>query len=252
MESFFTFLNTGALLGWSIVLTILILHQQTPLSTSTINEWVDPFFDVSSDGRIPLIDLLFFLEALCCFEVTRIAIGQLKGNLILGIVLHMIRITCLLLVLPNGLTSSITSGDDNGYNNHMYNNPKFFTSILVLYSWSLTEVGRYPMYLFPKSNIARNVRLVLPMITFPIGCAAEAYGAYTVLIELLTISDDGNNSDNASEGSMLYWVKIASLCMVLLINGLLGPTLAYPALLKKGMKVVMGNKSKKQKEKKDA
>lgn len=245
MESFFTFLNTGALLGWSIVLTILLLHQQSTLSaTKRINEWVDPFFDVSSDGRMPLIDLLFFLEALCCIEVTRIAIGQLKGNLILGIVLHMIRITCLLLVLPNGLTSS-TSGDDND------NNPKLLTSILVLYSWSLTEVGRYPMYIFPKSNIARNVRLVLPMITFPIGCAAEAFGAYTVLIELLTMSDD-ENSDNASEDSMLYWVKIASLGMVLLINGLLGPTMAYPALLKKGMRVLMGNKSKSKKEKKNA
>ena len=99
------------------------------------------------------------------------------------------------------------------------------------------------MYIFPKSNIARNVRLVLPMITFPIGCAAEAFGAYTVLIELLTMSDD-ENSDNASEDSMLYWVKIASLGMVLLINGLLGPTMAYPALLKKGMRVLRGNKSK--------
>ena len=239
MESFFTFLNTGALLGWSIVLTILLLHQQSTLSTTKrINEWVDPFFDVSSDGRMPLIDLLFFLEALCCIEVTRIAIGQLKGNLILGIVLHMIRITCLLLVLPNGLSSA-----DYGHNNKYSINPKLFTSILVLFSWSLTEVGRYPMYIFPKSNIARNVRLVLPMITFPIGCAAEAYGAYTVLIELLTMSDDGN-SDNASEDNMLYWVKIASLGMVLLINGLLGPTMAYPALLKKGMRVLRGNKSK--------
>ena len=107
------------------------------------------------------------------------------------------------------------------------------------------------MYIFPKSNIARNVRLVLPMITFPIGCAAEAFGAYTVLIELLTMSDD-ENSDNASEDSMLYWVKIASLGMVLLINGLLGPTMAYPALLKKGMRVLMGNKSKSKKEKKNA
>ena len=138
MESFFTFLNTGALLGWSIVLTILLLHQyQSTLSTTKrITEWVDPFFDVSSDGRMPLIDLLFFLETLCCIEVTRIAMGQLKGNLILGIVLHMIRITCLLLVLPNGLSSA-----DYGHNN-TYNNPKLLTSILVLYSWSLTEVGR--------------------------------------------------------------------------------------------------------------
>ena len=38
----------------------------------------------------------------------------------------------------------------------------------------------------------------------------------------------------------------------LLINGLLGPTMAYPTLMKNGTRVYMGNKSENKKEKKRA
>ncbi|KAL7543840.1 hypothetical protein ACHAXR_013279 [Thalassiosira sp. AJA248-18] len=224
MESIFTFLNAGALLGWSLILCILLLQSTDLLSTFTT-----PFFHIDDDPtkRIPLIDLLIFLEVICFIEVGRIAIGQLKGNLVLGVVLHMIRMSCLLLVLPDGLRQA-----DDGFDF----SSQYFMSTLVLYSWSLTEVGRYPMYLFANSSKARYVRLVLPIFTFPVGAAAEAIGAYRVLSQLWGKSTDP-----------VYWVQVCSLGMVVLINSLLGPTMAYPALLKKGLPVLMGKGERKKK-----
>jgi hypothetical protein len=106
-------------------------------------------------------------------------------------------------------------------------------SLLVLYSWSLTEVGRYPMYLFPQSPIARRVRLVLPLFTFPAGAAAEALGAYGALARLLRRgAPDG--------GSASHWAAATLLGLVVFVNAGLGPTLAYPALLKKGLPALMG------------
>jgi len=186
-----------------------------------------PFFDTTTDDnndRLPIINLLLFLEGICFIEVGRIAIGQLKGNLVLGVILHLIRMSCLLIVLPAGLSS--------------LEDTKVLISTLVLYSWALTEVGRYPMYLFPSSGLARYVRLVLPIFTFPLGAFAEAVGAYWHLKQLLVEGDD------ATTGSSLYWIQVGLLVMVVGINTLLGPTMAYPALLKKGLPVLMGKKGK--------
>ena len=197
-------------------------------TTSLFPEWTDRFFkdaDVLDDD--PLIDLLLFLEVICFIEVGRIAVGQLKGNLVLGVVLHMIRMTCILLVLPDGLAGKMGG--------------QLFLSMLVLYSWSLTECCRYPMYLLPSSAKARNIRLIMPIFTFPVGAAAEAIGAYRVLTELLKgdLNDDGDGS------RFVYWIKIGSLGLVVLINSLLGPTMAYPALLKKGIPVLTGKAERK-------
>ena len=200
----FTLLNTAALAGWALVLGILL---------SQSSEWTYQFFESSFSHQILLIDLLIVLEGICFIEVGRIATGQIKGNLILGIVLHMIRMTCLMLVLPDGLGAAER---DN-------------ISIMVLYSWALTEVGRYPMYLFPSSSLARFIRLVLPIVTFPIGAIGEAVGAYGALSKLW---------DNNADG--LYWIKIGLLGVVIGVNSLLGPTMAYPALLKKGLPVLLG------------
>ncbi|KAL7550478.1 hypothetical protein ACHAWF_013700 [Thalassiosira exigua] len=219
------FLNFGALLGWSLILCILLLR-----STSSLTEWTTPFFEGhgAAPERLPLIDLLMFLEAICFVEVGRIALGQIKGNLVLGVVLHMIRLSCLILVLPGGLKGSDAS-DENLIDRKTL-------SIAVLYGWSLTEVGRYPMYIFPSSSAARYVRLVLPIFTFPVTAAAEAIGAYRVLTELLGREDE--------QTSALHWAKVGSLVVVVLINSLLGPTQAYPALLKKGLPVLMGKTDK--------
>jgi len=227
----FTFLNIGALLGWTFVL-FLLLSQLSVIQTSLpslIQQLTIPFFDTTTttaaddDDRLPIINLLLFLEGICFIEVGRIAIGQLKGKLVLGVILHLIRMTCLLIVLPAGLSSL----DDT----------KVLISTLVLYSWALTEVGRYPMYLVPSSELARYVRLVLPIFTFPVGAFAEAVGAYWHLKQLLV-------GDDAATRSSLHWLQVGLLVIVVGINALLGPTLAYPFLLKKGLPVLMGKKGK--------
>jgi hypothetical protein len=211
MESIFTFLNAAALFGWSSVLLILLTSAfiGRPL-------FVSEGGSAGGGGRIPLIDLLCVLEVICFVEVGRIAVGPLKGNLVLGTVLHVIRASCLIFILPEGLLR----GDR--------------AASWVLYSWSITEVGRYPMYLLPTSSAARRVRLVVPLFTFPVGCAAETYGAYRALT--MEWGDDGGGGENP--------VKLGLLGMVILVNGLLGPTMAYPALLKKGLPVLKGKAEK--------
>ena len=228
----FSFLNMGALVGWTFVL-LLLLSQLSIIQSSLpslIQQLTMPFFDSTTNttsDRLPIIDLLLFLEGICFIEVGRIAIGQLKGNLVLGVILHLIRMSCLLIVLPEGLTSSSETN--------------VLISTLVLYSWALTEVGRYPMYLFPSSSMARYVRLVLPIVTFPVGAFAEAVGAYWHLKQLL--AEDADDND-ASIRSSLHWIQVGLLVLVVGINSLLGPTMAYPALLKKGLPVLMGKKDK--------
>ena len=173
-ETFFTILNAVALSGWSIVLLIIILTTTTSTNNCSNGHDDDLVVDsdkckvcLSSGQRIPIIDLLYILELICIIEICRIAFGQLKGNLLLGLVLHAIRMTCLMYVLPDGILLL----------------PCDVTTMTVLYAWSITEVTRYPMYLYPTSDIARRVRLVVPLVTFPVGCMAEAYGSYRTLLK---------------------------------------------------------------------
>jgi hypothetical protein len=219
-ETCFTILNAMALLGWSLVLLITIFTTAT--STNNCSNERD-FLDnnkvcSSSIQRIPVINLLYILELICIIEVCRIAFGQLKGNLVLGLVLHAMRLACLIHVLPDNILLV----------------PCDVTTMLVLYAWSITEVTRYPMYLYPTSDIARRVRLVVPLFTFPVGCMAEAYGSYRTLLKEWKHMDE--------EGVERNLIKMAMLGMVILINGLLGPTMAYPALIKKGIPSLMGTK----------
>lgn len=170
-----------------------IVASATPSSSSVLFDSV----------RAPV----FVLEGICVLEVLRIVVGDLPGNLVLGVVLHLIRFTALTQVFPH---------------NH-------WTVPVVLITWCLTEITRYPMYIFPSSTLCRSIRMVVPLVTFPIGCATEAYGAYCVLFEAHTV----------------LWVK-AALVIMLFVNGVLGPTMAYPALLKKGLPV-LGLAKKKEK-----
>lgn len=77
--------------------------------------------------------------------------------------------------------------------------------------------------------------MVVPLFTFPVGCIAEGTGAYIVLMR----------------GETELWLKVI-LMAVLFVNGVLGPTMAYPALLKKGLPVLgigkkkMGSSKKKE------
>ena len=188
----FSVLNAIAFAGWLFVLyrTILLIYPTFP---SSIPE--------NLVGEIQ--HQILFLEGICIVEVIRIAIGDLPGNLVLGVVLHAIRLTATTQVMPSPLLAS------------------HWTAPAILLSWAVTEVSRYPMYIFPGSSACRSVRMVVPLFTFPVGCIAEGTGAYIVL----------------TRGDTALWLK-AILIAVLVVNGVLGPTMAYPALLKKGLPVL--------------
>jgi len=147
------------------------------------------------------------LETICLVEVGRIAIGDLPGNLVLGTILHAIRILTLTEIIPR--------------------NDEVWLAPAVLGSWAVTEMSRYPMYVFKTWKFARLLRMVVPVMTFPIGCGAEAYSAWLVF---------------CLDGTPVY-VKVG-LVIVMGINGLLGPSMAYPVIVKKALKEVFG-KSKK-------
>ena len=72
------------------------------------------------------------------------------------------------------------------------------------------------------------------------GAFAEAVGAYWHLKLLLAVGADDNDATRSS----LHWIQVGLLVLVVGINSLLGPTMAYPALLKKGLPVLMGKKDK--------
>jgi len=128
MEFIFTLLNIAALLGWCIALFLLILHEQRYHINDEL--WYEQ-----------IITILKYLEVICCVEVGRIATGQLKGNLVLGMVLHMIRISCIVFILPDGLATSPAKSMAEINTNQGYailEQPSL--SLLVLFSWCITEV----------------------------------------------------------------------------------------------------------------
>mmetsp|Transcript_33377 Transcript_33377/g.49120 ORF Transcript_33377/g.49120 Transcript_33377/m.49120 type:complete len:221 (+) Transcript_33377:150-812(+) len=202
----FALTNFVAFFGWSFVLFQLVSsfsasYPEPPLANELLA-------DVQS--------ALLVLEGICAIEVFRMFLGDLPGNLILGVVLHSIRVVTILEVLPHVPLAT-------GILNH-------WTASAVLASWAVTEVTRYPMYMFHKSTLCRSVRLVVPLLTFPIGAFSEAFGAYIVL------------GDTETTG----WLRIV-LVAVVFINAFLGPTLAYPALLRKGLPVLGLSKKKEKK-----
>mmetsp|Transcript_16123 Transcript_16123/g.37395 ORF Transcript_16123/g.37395 Transcript_16123/m.37395 type:complete len:203 (-) Transcript_16123:77-685(-) len=195
-STIFSILNCSAFCGWSYVLFRLFHVIFQPADGSGI----------VAELHTPVLAL----EGICAIEIARIFFGDLKGNLALGIVLHAIRLLTLLktmVLLPNHWTGAV-----------------------ILGSWAVTEVLRYPMYIFPNNQFFRSVRLVVPLITFPVAAYSEFYGAYILFTDPKT--------------SLL--LKVA-LSVVLFVNGILGPTLAYPALLKKGLPILGFGKREKEK-----
>eukprot|EP00957_Ditylum_brightwellii_P102842 7836904-Ditylum_brightwellii.AAC.1 len=104
---------------------------------------------------------------------------------------------------------------------------------MILASWSITEVSRYPMYLISSSKVIRLVRMLVPVVTFPIGAGSEAYVSYLLL-----------TSGGGGDG-MLEWIAKIVFGSTLLINTMLGPSMAYPAIVKKALKELSGKKSTK-------
>ena len=194
----FFLLNWTAFLGWSYVLGKLILLLPPQDESITNNR----------DGLDDLTLPVSALEAICLIEVLRIVVGDLPGNVVLGVVLHAIRLTVLTLVWD----------------------AQPWTGAAIYWSWAVTEVTRYPMYLFPNAPALRSLRMVVPLVTFPWGAFSEAYATYVVW-------QNGKKDDTE-------WWKQALFVAVLFVNGVLGPTMAYPALLKKGLSVLGLGKKK--------
>ena len=127
-------------------------------------------------------------------KVIRIGFGTLPGNLLFGSLLHLIRVIVWFIIIPQSKTIWIR---------------------LILGIWSMTEVSRYPMYIFKRSKYIRLLRMLIPLLSFPLGCFCEAFAAYSVY-----------SRDQS------LWVQI-SLIFLLCINGILGPSMAYPHVLQK-------------------
>ena len=200
-------LNWVAFVGWTYVLFLLLSFDNNNNSGK-----VDDGQALLGITRTPVL----VLEGICVVEVLRILLKDLPGNLVLGVILHAIRFAALLEVLPRA-AASLASGDAEG------GGPQWtWTVPAVLWSWAVTEVTRYPMYLFPSSSLCRSIRMVVPLVTFPIGAFSEFCGAYQVFA--------GNNN-------VPVWLRLVLVAMML-VNGVLGRGLAYPALLKKGLPVL--------------
>mmetsp|Transcript_6917 Transcript_6917/g.8975 ORF Transcript_6917/g.8975 Transcript_6917/m.8975 type:complete len:271 (+) Transcript_6917:15-827(+) len=242
-SSIFYIFNAVALAGWTSVLYALITQDYECSFLPSEN--------------VTMLPLLMFLEGICIMEVMRILFGALAGNRTLGVVLHFIRITNVVFVLPRskycggGGDADDESDDNNGWLSIDT------LALMVLYSWAITEVSRYPMYLFSTassssspskepsflSKAARFVRMTVPLVTFPLGAFAEAYAAYLTLF----VVEDGQETNSDGSTTTMSWenqlfLRNSLLMAVVFINGILGPTMAYPALLKKGIPVLLGRK----------
>jgi len=142
----FMILNWIAFSGWMFVCYKLLVLCRS---------WNDDGYgDIDWMRRIIVDDLqkpVLALEGICIIEVFRLLLGQLKGNVILGVILHAIR---LLTVLET-----------------IVRLPNHWTGPFILGSWAITEIFRYPMYMFPNNQLCRSIRMVVPIVTFPIGAS---------------------------------------------------------------------------------
>ena len=109
------FLNPAAIVGWAATLVNCLLPVINP--------------DLSY-----LWASVVVLELICCYEVVRMLIGELKGNVRLGVALHYTRMLLLLGVLPRISTNNL-------------NDTRNWIVKAVFISWSATEVFRYAHYL---------------------------------------------------------------------------------------------------------
>ncbi len=79
------------------------------------------------------------------------------------------------------------------------------------------------MYVFNSaSGLLRKLRYAAPILTFPVGCLAEAYAAYEKLPTM--------------ESGSFPWIVVALIVPGNLIGGLF----AYPALVSKGIAELRG------------
>ncbi|KAJ1445555.1 hypothetical protein M885DRAFT_626074 [Pelagophyceae sp. CCMP2097] len=188
MEFVWTALNCVALVGWAVVLVALAR--------------ADP-----ADGALwtagPLKTAVVLLEGLCCVDVVRMLVGNLRGNKVMGVVLHYSR----MFVCANA-----------------FRNTRDDAVRMVLYAWAITEVCRYPAYIWKSSSIAQKLRYGMPMLTFPLGVSGEVLAVWFALPRL---------------GGGVFLLACAQLGV-----NVLGGLAAYPGLVKKGLKTLYPPKPK--------
>ena len=141
---FFDALNWAAFFGWAAVAVKTAL---------TWSEYGKP--------SATLMQLTLTCELISASEILRITLGLLRGDLALGITVHYTRILMWFVTLPHPEVSALIVK-------------------LILAAWSVTEIGRYPMVLFPNNAALKTFRYMVPLITFPLGAGTEAYAAYVV------------------------------------------------------------------------
>lgn len=181
-------LNFGSLLGWAGVLFATV-HRLSSHHYPGLSVW----------GGGPLARCTLILELVCALDVVRMLAGSLKGNWVLGLPLHYTRLFVLLSVLPK-----VSVGTNVGE--------------LILLAWSLTEVFRYPMYLFP-SALTTKLRNVIPVLTFPLGAGYEAYACYLYATQ------------NGGPNNVLTYLAAVQV----FVNVVLGAFLVYPGVVKRGL-----------------
>ena len=185
-------MNWFSLLGWSGVAIKTAIAFQTNQAASTT-----------------LLQTVLGLEVLCASETLQIAMGILRGDLALSFVVHYTRFMMLFIAMPHSAVNATVV--------------KY-----ILMAWSLTEVFRYPMVLFPKSKLLKTVRYAAPLITFPMGAGTEAYAAYLVLIK----------TDNN--------IFLKGLLGLIVLTNVVGGIVWYPGMIKKVIRS-LSDKTKKMK-----
>lgn len=179
-------LNFGSIVGWAVVFVITV-QRIASSNYPGLSVW-------GGDG---LACATVVLELVCALDVFRMLTGSLRGNWVLGVPLHYTRLFVLLGVLPK-LPTGINTGE------------------MVLLAWSVTEVCRYPMYLFP-SPFTTSLRDKIPVLTFPIGAGYEAFACYLFAVE--------------NDGPLAYLAYLQ-----VFINVVLGAFLVYPGVVKRGLR----------------
>ena len=190
-------INVGLLMGWGY-LTFLMLNQES--------DW--------NEGSIrPVVALTTGLECFCVIEVIRMAMSG-SGNVALGVALHYTRLFVTLCVWPT-LAKEKTGSD---------------LISATLAAWTLTEICRYPFYIF-RSPIAEKVRYFVPILTFPVGAASEAMSCYYA--------------------SSYLAQPYATLALVQVFVNTAGGLMTWPQLIRKGFRKCGLLKKKAKKEKKN-
>lgn len=150
-------LNVLSWLGWFFLL------QQT---WSIIDETWTPTL-LSQESLI--MTSVLALEGACFLEVINMAVSG-TGNVALGVALHYTRVFVATVAWPAML-------GENG------NEERQSVIVAILMAWGMTEICRYPYYIF-RTKSAEKLRYAVPIVTFPIGAGAEAVCCYYASQEL--------------------------------------------------------------------